>query len=40
MALKFEEDLLHGLDDDEIRTLNVLMERLLARARLIGSPQH
>jgi DNA-binding MarR family transcriptional regulator len=38
MALKFEEDLLHGLDDDEIRTLNVLMERLLARARLIGSP--
>jgi DNA-binding MarR family transcriptional regulator len=40
MALKFEEDLLHGLDDAEIRTLNVLMERLLARARLIGSPQH
>jgi DNA-binding MarR family transcriptional regulator len=40
MALKFEEDLLHGLNDDEIRTLNVLMERLLARARLIGSPQH
>jgi DNA-binding MarR family transcriptional regulator len=40
MALKFEADLLHGLDSDEIRTLNVLMERLLARARLIGSPQH
>jgi DNA-binding MarR family transcriptional regulator len=40
MALKFEEDLLHGLNDDEIRTLNVLMERLLARARLIGSPLH
>jgi DNA-binding MarR family transcriptional regulator len=40
MALKFEEDLLHGLADDEVRTLNVLMERLLARARLIGSPQH
>jgi DNA-binding MarR family transcriptional regulator len=40
MALKFEEDLLHGHADDEVRTLNVLMERLLARARLIGSPQH
>jgi DNA-binding MarR family transcriptional regulator len=40
MALKFEDDLLHGLTEEEIRTLNVLMERLLARARLIGSPQH
>jgi DNA-binding MarR family transcriptional regulator len=40
MALKFEADLLHGLDSDEIRALNVLMKRLLARARLIGSPQH
>jgi DNA-binding MarR family transcriptional regulator len=40
LALKFEDDLLHGLSHDEIRTLNVLMERLLARARLIGSPQH
>ena len=40
MALKFEVDLLHGLNEDEVRTLNVLMERLLARARLIGSPQH
>lgn len=40
MALRFEDDLLHGLNEDEVRTLNVLMERLLARARLIGSPQH
>lgn len=39
LALQFEEDLLHGLDEDEIHTLNVLTERLLARARLIGSPQ-
>jgi DNA-binding MarR family transcriptional regulator len=39
MALKFEEDLLHGLSEQEIHSLNVLMERLLARARLIGSPQ-
>lgn len=40
LALQFEEDLLHGLGEDEIHTLNVLIERLLARARLIGSPQH
>lgn len=40
LALKFEEDLLHGLDENEIHTLNVLTERLLARARLIGAPQH
>jgi DNA-binding MarR family transcriptional regulator len=39
LALKFEQDLLQGLSDDEIRTLNIIMERLLARARLIGSPQ-
>jgi DNA-binding MarR family transcriptional regulator len=40
LALQFEQDLLHGLSDEEIRSLNLLMERLLARARLIGSPQH
>ena len=40
LALKFEEDLLHGLSEEEIRTLNVIMERLLAKARLIGTPQH
>ncbi len=39
LALKFEEDLLHGLSEEEIRTLNVIMERLLAKARLIGTPQ-
>ncbi len=39
LALKFEEDLLHGLSEEEIHTLNVLMERLLAKARLIGAPQ-
>ncbi len=39
LALKFEEDLLHGLSEEEIHTLNVLMERLLAKARLIGTPQ-
>ncbi len=39
LALKFEEDLLHGLSEEEIQTLNVVMERLLAKARLIGAPQ-
>ncbi|MFQ5547499.1 MAG: MarR family winged helix-turn-helix transcriptional regulator [Woeseia sp.] len=39
LALRFEEDLLHGLSAEEIQTLNVIMERLLARARLIGAPQ-
>lgn len=39
LALKFEEDLLHGLSEEEVRMLNLIMERLLARARLIGSPQ-
>ncbi len=40
LALKFEDDLLHGLSEDEIQTLNVIMERLLAKARLLGVPQH
>lgn len=39
LALKFEEELLQGLSEEEIRALNLLMERLLARARLIGAPQ-
>lgn len=38
LAMQFERDLLHGLDDDDIDKLNVLMDRVLARARLIGSP--
>lgn len=39
LALKFERDLLHGLSDEDVKTFNVLMERLLARARLIGAPR-
>ena len=39
LALQFERELLHGLSDEEIQAFNVLMERLLARARLIGTPQ-
>ena len=39
LALQFERDLLHGLSDEEVKQFTVLMERLLARARLIGTPQ-
>ena len=38
LALAMEEDLLHGLDDEQISTLNTVIERLLVRARLISSP--
>ena len=36
LALAMEDDLLHGLDDEQISMLNTIIERLLARARLIG----
>ncbi len=38
LALNMEKDLLHGLGDEQIDTLNIAIERLLARARLISSP--
>jgi len=38
LALRFERDLLHGLSDADKQTLDLLMERLLARARLLGTP--
>jgi DNA-binding MarR family transcriptional regulator len=38
LALQFERDLLHGFSDEEMENLNHIMERLLARASLIGSP--
>jgi DNA-binding MarR family transcriptional regulator len=38
LALQFERDLLEGFGDEEIDDLNNTMERLLARARLIGPP--
>ncbi len=40
LALKFESDLLHGLSEEEVHTLDVLLERLLARARLLGAPHY
>jgi DNA-binding MarR family transcriptional regulator len=38
LALAFERDLLEGLSEEELTQLDSLMERLLARARLIGNP--
>ena len=38
LALQFERDLIQGMTEDEIESLNAMMDRLLARARLIGSP--
>ncbi len=38
LALGIEDDLLHGLSEEQIRTLNEVIERLLVRARLIGAP--
>ena len=38
LAMAMEDDLLHGLADDEIAVLNTVIERLLVRARLISSP--
>lgn len=38
LALGIEDDLLHGLSQEEIETLNTVIERLLARARLISAP--
>lgn len=38
LALQFERDLVQGLSESEIEQLNVLMDRILARSRLIGAP--
>lgn len=38
LGLRFERDLLEGLTAEELDQLNRIMERLLARARLIGTP--
>ena len=38
LALQFERDLLDGFSEEEMNSLNSVMERLLARASLIGPP--
>ena len=39
LALAFEEDLLHGISEDNYEQFNIVLERLLAKARLLGTPQ-
>ena len=39
LALAFEEDLLHGIAEEDYKQFNVVLERLLAKARLLGTPQ-
>ena len=39
LALAFEEDLLQGISEDNYEQFNVVLERLLAKARLLGTPQ-
>lgn len=39
LALAFEEDLLHGISEADYEVFNILVERLLAKARLIGTPR-
>ncbi len=38
LALEFERDLLHGFSQEDVDSLNSIMERLLASASLIGAP--
>ena len=37
LALQFERDLLDGIDDDDVKRLNTLIDGLLAKARLLGT---
>ncbi|MEL7024841.1 MAG: MarR family transcriptional regulator [Pseudomonadota bacterium] len=39
MALKLEADLLEGFTTEEIDTLNLLLDRMLARMRMLGAPE-
>ena len=39
MALKLEADLLEGFTTEEIETLNLLLDRMLARMRMLGAPE-
>ena len=39
LALAFEEDLLQGISEDDYKEFNIVLERLLAKARLLGTPQ-
>ncbi len=39
LALAFEHDLLQGISAEDYDTFNIVIERLLAKARLLGTPQ-
>ncbi len=39
LALAFERDLLHGISEEDYAAFNIVLERLLAKARLLGTPQ-
>jgi DNA-binding MarR family transcriptional regulator len=39
LALAFENELLHGISAEDFETFNVVLERLLGKARLLGTPQ-
>jgi DNA-binding MarR family transcriptional regulator len=39
LALAFESDLLQGINTEEYEAFNTVVERLLAKARLLGAPQ-
>ncbi|MGI9271488.1 MAG: MarR family winged helix-turn-helix transcriptional regulator [Woeseiaceae bacterium] len=39
LALAFERDLLQGISTEDLEAFNVVVERLLAKARLLGTPQ-
>lgn len=38
LALKFEHDLLHGVEEDDLERFDRVVEKLMARARLLGNP--
>jgi DNA-binding MarR family transcriptional regulator len=39
LALEFEHDLLQGISVEDYDAFNIVIERLLAKARLLGTPQ-
>ena len=38
LALEFEHALLQGIDAEDYEAFNIILERLLAKARLLGTP--